>query len=56
MGFHKIFSPLGDGIANFKTKQIDNINIIFFSIGLNGLAKNSYKSIMICSSGVNGVG
>jgi hypothetical protein len=56
MGFHKIFSPLGYGIAKFKTKKIDHINIIFFSTCLNGLAKNSYKNIKICSCGVDGVG
>jgi hypothetical protein len=56
MGFHKFFSPLEYGITKCKTKQIDEINIIFFSNGLNGFANNSYKNIGIRYHGVDGVG
>ncbi len=53
-GFHKILSPFGYGIMKCKTKLINDINIILFSIGLNGLAKNAYMSIEIRSCNVNG--
>ncbi len=55
MGFHKMISPLGYGFAKSKTKQIDDINIIILSIGLNDLTKNLYMNINICSRGVDGV-
>ncbi len=56
LGFHKMISPLGYGIAKNFLKKIDDIDIIIFSIGLNDLTKNSYMNINICSCGVDGVG
>ncbi len=50
-----MISPLGYGFAKSKTKQIDDINIIILSIGLNDLTKNLYMNINICSRGVDGV-
>jgi hypothetical protein len=47
MGFHKILSPFRYGIAKCETKQIDDINIILFTIGLNGLVKHAYMNIWI---------
>ncbi len=44
-GFHQIFSPLEYGFTKWKTKKIDDVNIILLSIGLYGLAKNAYMSI-----------
>jgi hypothetical protein len=40
MGFHKILSPLKYGIVKCETKQFNDINIILFTIGPNGLAKH----------------
>jgi hypothetical protein len=56
MGSHKILSPFGYGIMKSKTKQIDDIGIILFSIDLNGHMKNLYMNIKIHSHGVIGVG
>jgi hypothetical protein len=44
MSFDQIVSPFKYGIAKCKTKHIDDVNIIFFSIGLNCLAKNMYDA------------
>jgi hypothetical protein len=56
MGSLKILSPFEYGITTSKTKWIDDICIVLFSIGLNGLAKNSYMNIEIHSHDVDGVG
>jgi len=53
MDFHKKNSTFRFGIIKCKTKQIDNINIVFFSISLNGLAKNLYMNIKIYSYNVD---
>jgi hypothetical protein len=37
-----------------KTKHIDDTCVILFTIGLNGLAKNLYMSIVIHAHNVNG--
>jgi hypothetical protein len=53
---HKNFSPFEYGIVKCETKQIDDINVILFTIGLNGFTKHAYMNIWIHSHIVNGVG
>jgi hypothetical protein len=56
IGFINSFPIRIHGIMKCKKKQIDDTIIILFSIGLNGLAKNSYMNIGIPSCNVDGVG
>jgi hypothetical protein len=55
MNSHKIISPFRYVIVKHKTKQIDNIYIMFLPIGLNGLVKNSYMGIRIHPYSVDGI-